>query len=143
HGIVIRQNQRNLQHVLAVKRHPSSAVGLIQMATRGKGSAAIKDPDVVQSEKATGEDVLPLRIFPVDPPVKIQHQALKRSFQETQIGPAKLLFHVVQKQRCPCMHGRIYVTEVPLISRNLSVGVCVQISQHEQQLVLSKVKVHQ
>src|SRR5215470_13337706 len=58
HGIVIRQNQRNLQHVLAVERHPGSAVGLIQMATRGKGSAAIKDPDVVQSEKATGEDVL-------------------------------------------------------------------------------------
>ena len=41
------------------------------------------------------------------------------------------------------MHGRIYVAEVPFIGRNLSVGMGIQVAQHQQKLLFSEVEVHQ
>ena len=90
HRVVFAKYQGHLQHVLAVKRHPGGAVRLLQRAARGELRAAVEDADVVQSEKAAGEDVAPRRILAIDPPVEVQHQSLKRAFQETagRPGPA-------------------------------------------------------
>src|SRR5215472_10277191 len=82
-GVVISQNQCNLQHVLAIEGHPCRTVGLIQMTARRERGAAIEDSNIVQPEEAPSEDALTLGIFSIDPPVEIQHQTLKRLFEET------------------------------------------------------------
>src|SRR5262249_16890434 len=97
HRIVVGQDQCNFQHVLAIEGHPRRAVGLIKMTTGWKLSAAIEYPNVVESKKPARENVLSLRIFPVDPPVEIQHQALKRTLQKAEIRAAQFLFHVVEE----------------------------------------------
>ena len=60
----------------------------------GSWRAAVEDADVVQPQKAAGEDVAPGGILAIHPPVEVQHQALKRAFQEPQVGPAQLLSYL-------------------------------------------------
>src|SRR5580693_3221505 len=79
HGVVLCQNKRNLQHVLAVESHPRRAILLVEMPTGGKLSTAIEHPNIVQPDESSREDISSRRIFSVDPPVKIQHQTLKRT----------------------------------------------------------------
>src|SRR5688500_6040080 len=95
HRVVFAKYQGDLQHVLAVKRHPGGAVRLLQRTARGKLCTAIEDADVVQSKKSTREDVASRRILAIDPPVEVQHQALKRTFQKPQVGPAHLPLVVI------------------------------------------------
>src|ERR1700757_1407311 len=91
HRVVLGQYERDLQHVLAVESHPRRAICLIQVTACRELGTAIEYPDIVEAEKSAGEDILSLRIFSVDPPVKVQHQPLERAFQEAQIRPAQLL----------------------------------------------------
>src|SRR5580658_5573626 len=77
HVVVIGQNQRDLQHALAVEGHPCSAVCLIEVSAGRQRSTAVEDTDVVQTEKAPRENVAPLRILTIHPPVEIQHQSLE------------------------------------------------------------------
>src|SRR5580692_5350088 len=79
HGVVLCQNKRNLQHVLAVESHPRRAIRLVEMPAGGELSTAIEDPNIVQPEESSREDISSLRVFSVYPPVKIQHQTLKRT----------------------------------------------------------------
>src|SRR6476646_11704450 len=97
HGVVVCQNQSDLEHVLAVESHPGSTVGLIQMSARREGRTAIKHTNVVQPEKSAGKHVLSLGILPVDPPVEVLHQTLKRLFQKAEISPTQRLFNVIEK----------------------------------------------
>src|SRR5580765_7987687 len=97
HGVVLREYEGNLQHVLAVEGHPCCTIGLVEMATSWELSAAIEQPNIVQPEKPSGKDILSLRILPVDPPVKVQHQSLKRPFEEPHISPPQFVFDVVQE----------------------------------------------
>src|SRR5215475_4344556 len=75
--VVVGENESDLQHVLAVKRHPRSAVGLFETSAGGELRAAIEDTDVVEAKKSAGENVAALGILAVHPPVEIQQQALK------------------------------------------------------------------
>src|SRR5579871_5178025 len=56
HRVVFAQNECDLQHVLAVEGHPSGAVGLGQVTTRGKGRTAIKHANVIQPEESTSKN---------------------------------------------------------------------------------------
>ena len=143
HRVVFAQDQGHLQHVLAVERHPGGAVRLLQRAARGQLRAAVEDADVVEAQKAAGEDVAPRWILAVDPPVEVQHQSLKRAFQESQVRPAQLPLIPVQVERGPGVHRRIDVAEVPLVGGNLPARVEVQAAQHQQQLLLGKIEIHQ
>ncbi len=97
HGVVFRQNERDLQHVLAIESHPGGTICLIEVTARRELGTAVEHSDIVESKKPAGEDVLTLRVFPVNPPVEVQHQALKRALQETKIRAAQLFFNVVKK----------------------------------------------
>ena len=68
HRILLRQDERHLQHALAVERHPRRAVGLIEIPASRQRRAPIEDADVVESEESTGEHVAPLRILAIDRP---------------------------------------------------------------------------
>ena len=41
------------------------------------------------------------------------------------------------------MHRRIHVAERPLVGRNLSVGMHVPLAQHQDELILGKIRIHQ
>ena len=47
------------------------------------------------------------------------------------IRPAQFCFNAVEKQCRPGVHGRVHVTEVPLVGGNLPVGMGIQIPQHQ------------
>ena len=143
HRVVLGQDQRHLQHALAVERHPRRPVRLLQRAARRQLRAAVEDADVVEAEEAAGEHVLAGGILPVHPPVEVQHQPLERPLQEPEVGPAERPLHLVEVQRGPGVHRRIHVAEVPLVGGNLPVRVGVEIAQHQQQLLLGEVEVHQ
>src|SRR5215472_802423 len=57
-GVVLGQNQCDLHHALTVECHPSRAVGLIQVTPCGELSATVEHPNIVQTEKSPGEDIL-------------------------------------------------------------------------------------
>ena len=143
HRVVFGQDEGHLQHVLAVERHPRRAVRLLQRAAGRELRAAVEDADVVQTQKAAGEDVAPGGVLAIDPPVEIQHQPLKRAFQEPQVRPAELLLVFVEPERGTGVHRRIHVAEVPLVGGNLPARVDVEAAQHQQQLLLGEIEIHQ
>ena len=49
------------EHRRAVERHPRGAVGLFAAAAAGQRLRAIEDADVVEAEKAAGEEMLARR----------------------------------------------------------------------------------
>src|ERR1700678_623286 len=73
--IVLSQYECDVQHGLAVERHPCSAVCLVRVAAGRQRRAAIENPDVVESEEPACEDVLSLRVLPVHPPIEILLQS--------------------------------------------------------------------
>ena len=68
---------------------------------------------------------------------------MKRLFEETAIFPAEVSFRLVQEERGPGVHRRIHIAEVPFVGGNLPVGVGVETPQHQQQLVLGEIEIHQ
>src|SRR5215469_8602453 len=119
HGVILRQSKGDIKHVLAVDGHPRRAICLVEVSPFWQSRTAIKHSNIIQAEESSGEHVPSLWILAVDPPVEIQHETLKRPLQEANICPAQVPFHVVKKQRRPCMDRGIHVTEIPLIGGNL------------------------
>ncbi len=143
HRVVIGEDDRYLEHVLAVERHPRRAVRLFQRTARGQLGAAVEYADVVQAQEAAGENVAALRVLAVHPPVEVEHQALKRALQERDVLPAEVLLDFVEEERRPRVHRGVHVAEVPLIGGHLPIGVAVQAAEHEQELLLGEVEVDQ
>ena len=73
HLVIFCEDERNLQHILAVERHPCRAVGLIQVPPCRQRCTTIEHTDVVQSQESTGKHILPCWILPVNPPIEVLH----------------------------------------------------------------------
>src|SRR5215469_2813321 len=101
HRVILGQNESHLEHVLTIESHPGGAIGLIEVAAGRKFGAAIEDSNVVQSEEAAGKQISAFRIFAIDPPVEVLHQALEGALKKAYVGPAQLLLDVVQEQCGP------------------------------------------
>ncbi len=78
-GILGRQLNADLQHVLAEQCDPGRAVGLLQVAAGGQRRAAVEDADIVQPEEASLEEVLAEAVFAIHPPGEVQQQALRKT----------------------------------------------------------------
>src|SRR5271169_1392145 len=111
------------------------------MAASRERRTAIENSDVVEPEEAASKYVAPLWILAVHPPVEVQHQALEGAFQETNIRAAQFCLDSVEKQRRPGVHRGIHVAKVPLVCRNLPVGMGVEVSEHKQELLFGEVEV--
>src|SRR6478609_1472207 len=70
--IIARQLECDREHIEAIHPHPTGRVRLFDMTSGGQWGAPIKNTDVVESQKPTLKDILPLGIFSVDPPREIQ-----------------------------------------------------------------------
>ena len=140
---MVGEDEGHLQHVLAVEGHPGRPVRLLEGPAGGQRGAAVEDADVVEPQEPAGEDVPSLRVLPVHPPVEVEHQALERALQEGHVLPAQVLLELVEEQRRPGVHRGVHVAEVPLVRGHLTVGVAVEAAEHQQQLLLGEVEVHE
>src|SRR5258707_12417661 len=70
--IFAREFQRNGQHIKAVHPHPARAVGLLDVAARGKRRGAVKNADIVEAKESALENVHPFDVLAVNPPLKIK-----------------------------------------------------------------------
>src|SRR5262249_27216675 len=123
-GIVLDDLHRELEHVLREQRHPCRAVRLLQMASGGKRGTAVEDPDVVEAEEPSFEDVLAEAVLAVHPPREVQRELLERRLEEVDVYlTAEGLLRAMQKERRPGVYGRVHIAEVPLVSGKLAVGM--------------------
>ena len=135
-GIFLRELERNLKHVQTIHAHPAGPVRLLDVAAHRKRGAAVKDPDIIQAQKAALKDVSPLGVFAVDPPREVQQQLVKDPFQKSPIAKAaSLLIDLVDPPGSPGMHRRVDVVEVSLVRGQLPVRVHVPLPEQQQQLV--------
>jgi hypothetical protein len=83
------------------------------------------------------------RVFPVYPPGEIHQKFLKRQLKKSGVTfPGLLFLGQIDENRSPGVHRGIHVTEVPLVGRQLTVGVLIQFVNHQQKLRLGKFHVH-
>ena len=137
-----RQLDGDLEHVLAEEGHPGGAVGLLQVAAGRQRRAAVEHADVVQAQEAALEDVPPGAVLAIDPPGEVEQQLLEAALEPLRVALARLrLFQAVGEDGGPGMHRRIDVAEVPLVGRDLAVGVHVALAQHQLELLLAEVRV--
>ena len=134
----------DLQHPLAVERHPRRAVGLLERATAGQRRRAIEDPDVVQAEEPALEQVAVVGVLAVDPPGEVRQQPVEHPRQELAVALAPDLgLALVHVQRRPRGHRRVDVAEVPLVRRDLAVRVQIPGAEQQLDLRLGEVDVDQ
>ncbi|OPY90220.1 MAG: hypothetical protein A4E73_02606 [Syntrophaceae bacterium PtaU1.Bin231] len=142
-GVVGRQFHGELQHVLAEERHPGRAVGLLQVAAGRQGGAAVEDPDIVEAEEASLEDVLAEAVLAVHPPGEVQQQLVERRPEEIQVRlAAQGLLGAVQEERREGVDRGVHVAEVPLVGGHLAAGVQVDVPEHQLHLLLREIGVH-
>jgi hypothetical protein len=58
------------------------------MAAGRQRRTAVEDTDVVEPKEPACEDVAPLRVLAVHPPIEVQHQSLEGTFQEFNVRAA-------------------------------------------------------
>ena len=110
----------------------------------GKRLAAVEDADIVETEKAALKNVSALGILAVHPPGEIQQQFLKNPLEKFAVAlAAALFFHFVNAPCRPGMHRRVDVAERPFVRRQLTVGMHVPLTRHQQQLLLGEVGIDQ
>src|SRR5207253_2252806 len=99
---------------------------------------------VVEAQEATLEDVVALAVLAIDPPGEVQEQLVEDALEERVVGAAAHTpIDLEHAPGSPGMDRRIDVAEVPLVCRQLSVGVHVPLASHQQQLGLGEAGVDQ
>ena len=132
----LRQDQREVEHVLAEHGHPGRAVGLFQVAAGRQRGAAVEHADVVEAEEPALEQVLAVGVLAVEPPREVQHQLLEGVAQEVRLLlAARARSRGVGEQGGPGVHGRVDVAEVPLVGGDLPARVQVHIAEDELDLL--------
>ncbi len=141
-GIGLRQLRGDLEHPLAVERHPRRPVCLLERAAARQRRRPVEDADVVQAEEASLEEVPVVRVLAVDPPGEVREQPLEHPGEERSVaGPSDLRLALVHVQRRPGGHGRIDVAEVPFVRRDLTVRMEVPRGEQQLHLLLGEVDV--
>src|SRR5262249_4078159 len=150
HGIVRRQLlidcvvrcklKGNLEHVLAEQGHPGGAVGLLQMSASRQWRTAVEDTDIIEAEKPAFKKAPTKAIFPIDPPAEIGGEPAEHPLQEVEIGSAaQRLLHAVEENRRPGLYRRVDVAEVPLIRRDLTGRVQINLAQKQIELLFGEI----
>ena len=143
-GIVLGELGGDLQHPLAVERHPRRAVRLLERDTAWQRRGAIEDADVVQAQEPALEQVAVVGILAVHPPGEVRQQPVEHPRQELAVAlAANLRLALVHVQRRPRRHRRVDIAEVPLIRRDLAVGVQIPGAEQQLDLLLGEVDVDQ
>ena len=107
-GVLFGEDDRDLQHVEAVQRHPRRAIRLLQPSRNGQRRRTVDWPDVVEPQKAAFEDVVAVVVLAVHPPCEVQRQFLENALEKEEIFRS---VDLEDAQRGPRVHGRIDVAQ--------------------------------
>src|SRR6266436_8330842 len=91
-GIFAGEFKGDGQHVEGVHSHPGCPIGLFNMTTSGKRRTAIKDADVIETEKAALEYIHAFRVLAIHPPGEVEHEFLKHALKKGSVAFAASLF---------------------------------------------------
>ena len=143
--VLLRELERDCEQVQAVHAHPARRVGLLEEASGGERRVrAIEDADVVETEEAAFEDVVPCGVLAIHPPREIEHQLVKHALEEVAVRAAGIPpIDLVHAQRRPRVDGRVHVAELPLVGRELAVRVHVPFTREERELLLGEIGIDQ
>src|SRR6266849_4189761 len=86
--IVLGEFKSDGHHVEAEHAHPTSAVGLFEVAARGEGRGAVENSDIVETEEAALKNIVAVGIFSIDPPGEIKKKLVEDAFKETAVSYA-------------------------------------------------------
>ena len=84
-----RQFARHRKHRRAVKRHPCGAIRLGERLPARQRPRTVEEPDVIEAEKAAGEDVAPLDVLAIDPPGEVEQQLLETALEKECVAAAR------------------------------------------------------
>ncbi len=127
-----------------IQRHPGRAVGLLQIPAGGQRGAAVEHADVVQPQETTLEDVLAEAVLAVHPPGEVEQQLVEAALEPVDVTlPAPRFLQPVGEGGGPGVHRRIDVAEIPFVRRDLPAGMQILPLEHQVQLLLAEVLVHQ
>ena len=94
--------------------------------------------------KPPSKTLRPAAILAVDPPGEVQEQLLEAALEPFLVALARLrLLQAVGEDRGPGMDRRIDVAKIPLVGRDLAVGVHVALAEHELELLLAEIRIDQ
>ena len=142
--VALGQLDGDLQHPLAVERHPRRAVRLLEGPAAGQRRRAVEDADVVESEEPALEEVAVVGVLAVHPPREVRQQPAEDAGQELVVALAPdLRLALVDVQRGPRGDGRVDVAEVPFVRRDLAVRMQVSGAEQELDLLFGEVDIHQ
>src|SRR5580692_5990139 len=114
------------------------------MSTSGERSRAIKNSDIVETEKTTLKNVHPVGVFAIYPPREIEKQLVEDFFEKAAVGHASHApLDLVNAPGSPRMNGRIHIAKSPFVSRQLPVRMHVPLAEKKNELVLRKIGIDQ
>src|SRR6202011_2763638 len=126
------------KHGEAIESHPGRPICLLQIATGGKGPGSVKNTDIIQTKKTSGENVIPLGVLAIHPPGEIEKQFVKDAFKEISVSMAVCAAYLVDSPGSPGVHRRIDVGKCEFICGNLPIWVHVPFTKEKLQLLLGK-----
>ena len=111
----------------------------------GSGALRSKTPMLSRPRKPPWKMLRPCGVLAVDPPGEVQHQLVEDALQERQVAAVAALL-AVDLEDAPGRPGvdrRVDVAEVPLVGRQLAVGVHVPLARQQHELALGELRVDQ
>ena len=111
------------------------------MTARGQFGGAVEDADVVEPQESAREEVLALRVFAVDPPGEVDQELLEDAREEDAVALSAGGRDLVDAPGRPRVDGRVDVSEGPLVSRDLPVGMHIPLAQEEDELLLGELRI--
>src|SRR5579863_10551939 len=93
------------------------------MQTWGKFRISVKSSYIIQTQKTAFKKIIPILVFPVYPPGKIEQKFMEDRFQKISVAwyIMESLFTSVNTPGGPCMHRWIYIAECPFVCRQLTI----------------------
>src|SRR6516225_4960598 len=112
------------------------------MTTGRQWRTAVEDADIIESEKPAFKKAPAKAILAIDPPAEIGGEPAEHPLQETEIGSAvQRLLHAVEKNSRPGLYWRVDVAEIPLIGRDLTGRVQIDLAQKQVELLLGEIAI--
>ncbi len=114
------------------------------MSARGQRRTAIKDSDVIQTQKTALKNVQAFCVLAVDPPRKVEHQLVEHPLQKYAVTLIMLfLVDLINAPRRPRQHRWVHIAKRPFIRRHLPIRMLVPFAPKQQQLLLGKFRIDQ
>src|SRR6516162_2822944 len=112
------------------------------MAAGRQWRTAVEHADIIEAEKPAFKKAPAKAVLAIDPPAEICGEPAEHPLQKVEIGSAaERLLHAVEENRRPGLYRRVDVAEIPLIGRDLTGRVQINLAQKQVELLLGEIDI--